>query len=83
MRYQHIRYKVVYKKGKLNQTGFILRRGKPYIQLTAEEREEMNDLNSLLYIFHAIPGTEKLYLKRNTEHTKKDSVLKELSKMIH
>ena len=31
MRYQHIRYKVVYKKGKLNQTGFILRRGKPYI----------------------------------------------------
>ena len=43
----------------------------------------MNDLNNLLYIFHAIPGTEKLDLKRNTEHTKKDSVLKELSKMIH
>ena len=82
MSHQDIRYKVVYQKGKLKEADYILRKRKPYIYLITEEQEEINNLSNFIYILHVAPVTSYIW-KKIAKHTKKNSTLKELSKMLH
>ena len=54
MRHQDINFEVIYQEGKFNQTDFISRRGKPLDQVPVEEREELDDLNNLLYMHYTL-----------------------------
>ena len=82
MRHQDIRYEVTYQKGKLNQTDYISRRGKPIEKVPAKEQEELNDLNNLLYMLHTTPIIDHISLATISKETKKDETLKELLEIV-
>ena len=82
MRHQDIQFNVVYQKGKLNQTDFLSRRGKPLCKIPAEEQNELNDLNNLLYMLHTTPIIDHISLAKISSETVQDTTLKELTKII-
>ena len=53
-------------------------RGKPFIKLSQDEQDEMNDLNNLLYFLHTTLVTDKLNFNVIAEETTKDVVLQEI-----
>ena len=82
MRHQDIPAKLVYRKGKLNNTDYISRRGKPFHKISLEEQEETNDLNNLLFALHVTPVTDKIGLDKIAKETQKDEVLSKLSRFV-
>ena len=82
MRHQDIRFNVFYQKGKLNQTDFISRRGKPLHKIPVDEQNELNDLNNLLYMLHTTPIIDHISISTISTETQSDSILKELTKII-
>lgn len=82
MRHQDIQFDVVFQKGKLNQTDFISRRGKPYTKLNDAEQCEMNDLSNLLYTLHSTPVIDKIDLQRIADKTREDPVLRQIMQMV-
>ena len=78
MHHQDINFHVVYCQRKLNQTDYMSRRGKPFIKLSQDEQDEMNDLNKLLYFLHNTVVTDKLNFNVIAEETTKDVVLQEI-----
>ena len=81
-RNQDIRFKVVYQKGKKNQTDFLSRRATPLKKRSKEEQERSESLNNLLYTLHTTPIMDRITLKTISEETSKDNVLAELKKIV-
>lgn len=82
MRHQDINFELIFQKGKLNQTDFISRRGKPIEKIPKPEQEELNDLNNLLYMLHTTPIVDHISLAVISKETENDSTLKQLSEII-
>ena len=82
MRHQEVRFEVVFREGKLNQTDFISRRGKPLRSIPKEEQEELNDLNNLLYMLHTTPITDKIDIGTISMETQRDPTLKRISEIV-
>ena len=81
-RNQDIRYKVIYQKGKQNQTDFVSRRATPISHLGKDEQKEADDVNNLLYTLHTTPITDRITLKSIAEETSADPVLSKLQKLV-
>ena len=82
MRHQDVRFNVFYQKGKLNQTDFVSRRGKPLHKIPVDEQNELNDLNNLLYMLHTTPIIDHISIATISTETQSDHILKELTKII-
>ena len=80
-RNQDIKFKVVYQKGKHNQTDFLSRRAAP-MRKCSEEQERADSINNLLYALHTTPIVDKITLKCIAEETVKDEVLSKLVKLV-
>lgn len=82
MRHQDIRYEVVFQQGKLNQTDFISRRGKPLERIPRDEQDEVNDVNNLLYMLHVTPVLDKINIGTISLETQHDSTLKRVLEIV-
>ena len=82
MRHQDVRFQVLYQKGKLNQTDFVSRRGKPLKEIPLDEQNELNDLNNLLYMLHTTPVMDQISISAISTETQSDPVLSKLVKII-
>ena len=82
MRHQDIRFEVKYQKGKLNQTDYISRRGKPIEKVPVKEQKEVQDLNNLLYALHTTPIIDHISLATISRETVKDKTLSQLIKIV-
>ena len=82
LRNQDVRFRVVYQKGKKNQTDFISRRASPYKECSKEEQQEAESINNLLYMLHTTPIVDRISLKTISEETSKDETLSKLQKMV-
>ena len=72
----------MYQEGKLNQVDFTSRRAKPLQELTSNEREEVEELNNLLYLLHTTPVMDSIGIANIAIHTKTDGTPGEHSKII-
>ena len=81
-RNQDIRFKVVYQKGKKNQSDFISRRATPIKKLSDEEQQRSDSINNLLYTLHTTPIIDKITLKSIAEETANDEVLVKLTEIV-
>ena len=81
-KHQDIRFKVIYQKGKSNQTDFLSRRATPIDILGKAEIKEAEETNNILYMLHTTPVTDKITLKSISEETVSDPVLSALQKLI-
>ena len=68
LRHQDINYQIIYQKGKLNQSEYLSRHGKPFELIPETEQKETKDLHNLQYTV--------------AKATKEDLVLTELRKII-
>ena len=82
LRNQDIRFKVVYQKGKKNQTDYLSRRATPIKKCSKEEIEHAESLNNLLYTLHTTPIIDKITLKRIAEETANDTTLSKLQEIV-
>ena len=82
MRHQDIRFEVKYQKGKLNQTDYLSRRGKPIGKVPVKEQKEVQDLNNLLYTLHTTPIIDYISLATISRETAKDETLAQLIKIV-
>ena len=82
LRNQDIRFKVVYQKGKKNQTDYLSRRATPIKKCSKEEIEHAESLNNLLYTLHTTPIIDKITLKRIAEETANDNTLSQLQEIV-
>ena len=82
LRNQDINFKVVYQKGKQNQTDFLSRRAFPLKQCSKEEQEESETINNLLYTLHTTPIIDHISLKAIAEETSKDETLNKLQNIV-
>ena len=81
-RNQDIKFKVVYQKGRKNQTDYLSRRALPVSKRPVEEQEMADSINNLLYTLHTTPIVDKITLKAIAEETENDPVLKKIKRMI-
>ena len=81
-RNQDIRFKVVYQKGKYNQTDFLSRRAVPIMKRTEKEQQRSESINNLLYALHTTPIVDKISLKSVAEETENDEVLRKLQEIV-
>ena len=81
-RNQDIRYKVIYQKGKSNQTDFLSRRGTPIQQLGAEEQKESEEVDNLLYMLHCTPIIDRINLSMISSATKSDPTLSAVQSLV-
>lgn len=81
-RNQDIKFKVVYKKGKSNQSDFLSRRGAPITKLCDEEQQRADSINNLLYMLHTTPIVDRITLKAIAEETTSDSILSKLQNIV-
>ena len=81
-RNQDLRFKVVYQKGKKNQSDYISRKTNPMKKLSKEDEKRSESINNLLYTLHTTPIIDKITLKTIAEETSKDETLKELRELI-
>ena len=81
-RNQDIRFRVVYQRGKSNQTDFLSRRAVPIKKLNEEEQQRSESINNLLYTLHTTPIIDKITLKSIAEETASDEVLAKLQEII-
>ena len=82
MRHQDVRYEVIFQKGKLNQTDFVSRRGKPLSKISKEEQDESNDVNNLLYMLHTTPIMDRINIGTISTETQLDPTLKRIREII-
>ena len=82
MRHQDVRFEVIFQEGKLNQTDFVSRRGKPLQTIPKHEQEELNDLNNLLYMLHTTPITDKIDIGNISVETQQDPTLQRISEFV-
>ena len=80
-RNQDIKFKVIYQKGKTNQTDFLSRRAAP-MRDCSEEKERSEGINNLLYALHTTPIIDRITLKAIAEETASDRVLMKLQKIV-
>ena len=80
-RNQDIKFKVMYQKGKDNQTDFLSRRAAP-MRKNSEEQQRAEGINNLLYTLHTTPIIDRITLKAIAEETSNDSVLMKLQKIV-
>ena len=81
-RNQDIRFKVVYQRGKNNQSDFISRRAAPISERSNEEQHNSQSINNLLYMLHTTPIMDRIGLKTIAEETANDVVLMKLQKIV-
>ena len=79
MRHQDVRFQGFYQKGKLNQTDFVSRRGKPLKEIPVDEQ---NDLNNLLYMLHITPVMDQISISTISSETQLDQILNQLVKIV-
>ena len=82
MRHQDVRYEVIFQKGKLNQTDFVSRRGKPIEKISKEEQDKSNDVNNLLYMLHVTPIMDRINIGTISTETQRDPTLKRVREII-
>ena len=82
MRHQDINYQVLCQKGKLYQSGYLSRHGKPFEFITETEQKETEDLHISLYKVHTTPIIGNIGLASIAKVTEEDPVLTELMKTI-
>ena len=81
-RNQDIKFKVIYQKGRKNQTDYLSRRAIPITKRTLEEQQMAESINNLLYTLHTTPIVDRITLRAIAEETEKDPVLKRIKRMI-
>ena len=81
-RNQDIKFKVLYQKGKKNQTDYLSRRAIPISKRSVEEQQMAESINNLLYTLHTTPIVDRITLKTIAEETENDPILKKIKKMI-
>ena len=82
LRDQDINYQVIYQKGKVNQSDYLSRHGKPFELIPETEQKETKDLHNLLYTLHFTPIIDSIGIASNPKATKEDPVLRELMNII-
>ena len=82
LRHQDINYQVIYQRGKLNQSDYLSRHGKPFELIPETEQKETEDLHNLLYTLHTTPIIDNIGITTIAKETKEDSILAELMKII-
>ena len=81
-RNQDINYQLVYQKGIINETDYISRNAKPFKLLSQKEKKEADEINSLLYMIHTTPITDRMGLANIANETAKDPILSELTNIV-
>ena len=81
-RNQDINYKLIYQRGKLNETDYLSRHGKPFNLLPVSERNEADELNMHLFMIHTTPITDRIGIDRIASETTSDPTLSELKKIV-
>ena len=79
---QDLRFKVVYQRGKQNQTDYISRRASPLQTRSKEEQQEAESINNLLYMLHTTPIVDRITLKAIAEETSNDETLNKLQMIV-
>ena len=82
LRHQDINYQGIYQKGKLNQSEYLSRHGKPFELIPETEQKETEDLHNLPYTRHTTPIIDSIGIASIAKATKEDPVLTELMKII-
>ena len=72
--HQDIYYTVQYQHGKVNQSDYLSRHGKPLPSLSEEEQKETDDLHNLLCLLHTTPIIDHLSISSRATCTKEDRV---------
>ena len=62
LRHQDISFNVEYRKGKVNPTDYLSRRGKPFNEIPKEQQKEADDIRNILYMLHTTPVIDTLGL---------------------
>ena len=81
-RNQDIRFRVVYQKGRKNQSDFLSRRAVSLEKRSKEEQQKSAEINNLLYMLHTTPIIDKITLKTIAAETAKDTVLTKLKNIV-
>ena len=81
-KHQDIRFKVIYQRGKINQTDFLSRRGTPIQQLDPEEQHDSEEINNILYMLHTTPIIDRITLKAISDETHSDPTLSALQQLV-
>ena len=82
LRHQDIRYKVIYQRGKINQSDYLSRHATSLSKLPQEQQEEAEELNRLFFTLHTTPVMDTIGISTIVDETKKDKTLIRLTKLL-
>ena len=74
-RHQDNNYNVEYQQGKMNQSDYLSRHGKPFSTLPENEQMEADELHNLLYTLHNTPIIDQKGVLSITKYTTDDPIL--------
>ena len=80
--HQDINYYVEYQQGKMNQSDYLSRHGKPFSTLPENEQMESDELYSLLYTLHTTSVIDQIGIPSIAKCTTEDPVLCKLLEII-
>ena len=78
LRHQDIRYKVIWRDGKLNPADYLSRHATPVSKTPRDIQKESEELEKLVWLVNFGPYTEAVSMSKIIQHTAKDNTLKRL-----
>ena len=82
MRHQDLFYTLEFRKGEENTADYLSRHAMPWETLPKDIKKEANELVHLLYTLHLSPVLDAIGIRDIAIETKKDPVLRKLTKLI-
>ena len=82
LRHQDMKYKVIWKEGKVNPADYLSRHATPFSNISRDQQKETSELEKTVWFLQYAPYTESISMSRIIDETDKDKTLHELKKYI-
>ena len=82
LRHQDMKYKVIWKEGKVNPADYLSRHATPFSSISRDQQKETSELEKTVWLLQYAPYTESISMSRIIDETDKDKTLHALKKYI-